>query len=431
MGESGVHKKIEFTAWNVIDPKLNKNSETNFESLPKEQQQALAIYAGNWMRDFSQVFVPVVFNNVKKMPRVIGDISSPPIDSLGAESLISSILRAVAIQEFDVEIPQKLMTDENIGVYVPEEHMDNPAGLTLDDDLLVRTISKSGGKGHYVIASQSSPGSWKNTINASGFPSTLQIENPILYHISPSGMNYFIFNTSEWVKKQFKKSKKSNDIDDARMFFGSGLHGVEDYFAHSNFIEIAINSLLDDADKHGLSLKYKKIKKYDSKRWADTLYDKGSKNHITTGTFASGLDTGVSIAYIFLSKMPILFDIIDKGVNILVDRKLDKILNMVQKKKTLEERRKEFENKIKEYEIDYKGAETLSVLLEGMDKAKIKIPTFETFTLPKDIRVTVPCVHMKAPHPRGHTVTVPCVHKVTKHPKGHTGNLECEYRACI
>ena len=115
MGEAGVHKKIEFDAWSIYDPQLSKYSAKKFESLPKEQQQALEIYAGNWMRDFSQVFVPSVFEKVKKVPRVIGDVTSPPIGPKGAEALIGSILRCVALQDFDVKISRQLMTDENIG----------------------------------------------------------------------------------------------------------------------------------------------------------------------------------------------------------------------------------------------------------------------------------------------------------------------------
>ena len=429
MGEAGVHKKIEFTSWNIPDPKLSKNPTKTFESLSDAQQQALSIYAGNWMRDFSQVYVPSVFENVKKMPRVMGDILSPPIGPLGAESLIGSILRSVAIQDFDTQIPQKVMTDQNIGVYVPQEHMDNPAGLTLDDDLLVRTNSnpKSGQKGHYVIASQSKPNFRENTLNAEAFDKSLQIENPFLYNVSPSGMNYFVFNTSEWIKHQFKKSKNSSDVDLARMFFGSGLHGIEDYFAHSNFIEIALNLILKNSSKYGLSSEFKKIKKFDSDRIVDTLYDKGKKDHITTGTFASGLDTGVSIAYVFLAKMPLLFDAIDKGVDILLDRKLDKILEIVSKKKTLEERRKEFEKLIKKYQINYKGAHVLKILLDGMDGAKIKVPTFETLKLPKDLQVTVPCTHLKVPHSNGDTVTVPCTHLKVPHSNGDTVTVPCTH----
>ena len=142
-------------------------------------------------------------------------------------------------------------------------------------------------------------------------------------------MNYFVYNTCEWTKNQFKKSKKSKDTSNARIHFGSGLHGVEDFFAHSNFIEIAMNLLLDDIDKNDLPKSFKKIKKYDKARWVDTLYDKDDKTTITTGTFATGLDTGVSIAYIILSKMPIFFDLVDKGFDIWLDSKLDKILNLI------------------------------------------------------------------------------------------------------
>ena len=427
MGEAGVHKEIEFASWNIPDPKLDKNPTKTFESLSEAQQQALSIYAGNWMRDFSQVYVPFVFENLKKMPRIMGDVLSPPIGPLGAESIIGSILRAIAIQDFDTQIPQKVMTDQNIGTYVPQEHMDNPAGLTLDDDLLVRTMSSSGQKGHYVIASQSKPNFRENTLNAAAFDNSLQIENPLLYNVSPSGMNYFIFNTSEWIKQQFKKSKNSSDVDLARMFFGSGLHGVEDYFAHSNFIEIALNIILKNPKKYGLLSKFKKIKKFDNARIVDTLYDEGKKDHITTGTFASGLDTGVSIAYVFLAKMPLLFDVIDKGIDILLDRKLDKILEIVNKKKTLEERRIEFEKRVKKYHINYKGAEVLKILLDGLDDAKIKVPAFKTMNLPKDLKVTVPCTHLKVPHPNGHTVTVPCTHLKVPHPNGHTVTVPCTH----
>ena len=428
MGEAGVHKKIEFDAWKITDPKLDNHNAICFESLSKEQQQALEIYAGNWMRDFSQVFVPSVFEKVKKIPHIIGNPTSTPIGPAGAEALIGSILRCVGIQIFDVNIAHSLITDENIGVYVPEEHMDNPAGLKLDESLLVRTKNPmSKNKGHYVLASQSKPGFRENTLNASGFSGVLQIENPIHYKTSSMKMNYFIYNTSEWVKNQFKKSKNSKDIHHARISFGSGLHGVEDFFAHSNFIENAINLLLDDAIKNKLPSEYKKIKKYDKTRWVDTLYDKDDKTIITTGTFASGLDTGVSIAYIILSKMPIFFDLIDKGIDVWLDSKLDKILNLIGKKKTIEERRIEFEQKIKNYSIDYKGYEVLNSIVDGMRKAKFQVPTFETITIPKNLRIRIPCTHLQPPHPNGHSVTVPCTHLQPPHPNGHSVTVPCTH----
>ena len=306
--------------------------------------------------------------------------------------------------------------------------MDNPAGLKLDDSLLVRTKNPiSGEKGHYIVASQSKPGFREKTLNASGFSGVLQIEDPIHYMTSPLKMNYFVYNTSEWVKNQLKKSKNSRDVQHARIFFGSGLHGVEDFFAHSNFIEIAINSLLDNADKNGLPSEYKKIKKYDGTRWVDTLYDKGDNNNITTGTFASGLDTGVSIAYIILSKMPVFFDLVDKGIDMWLDKKLDKVLDIISKKKTVEKRRIEFEKRMKEYSIDYKGYEVLNTIIEGMEKAKFQLPTFETITIPKDLQITIPCTHLRAPHPNGDTVTIPCTHLRAPHPNGDTVTIPCTH----
>src|SRR5574341_2406383 len=79
MGDATTHQNIEMEAWGVAKPNLLELKKVNghhkfkrdFKDLTEEQKQALHVYCGNWMRDFSQLFVPVVLESAAKFPRLI------------------------------------------------------------------------------------------------------------------------------------------------------------------------------------------------------------------------------------------------------------------------------------------------------------------------------------------------------------------------
>ena len=118
-GEAPVHEDIEKTATDGIDEKLLKE-----------------MYAGNWMRDFSQLNLPMPHNLVKKLPKNVANPTGESIGARGAEDIITAVIRVLAFLHFGPEITNELITSENIGVYTPEQHDDNPMGTTAEDHLV-------------------------------------------------------------------------------------------------------------------------------------------------------------------------------------------------------------------------------------------------------------------------------------------------------
>ena len=135
-GEAGVHQGIEMEAWGTEAPEADGKGPDD-----ERQQSAMEIYVGNWMRDYSQVFVPTVMNNVSEIPQQVGSFGGETIGGEGGEALVTGLLQALAALEFGPEITSKLISGGpggTLGAYRPEEHMDNPAGMSLEGDLVTR-----------------------------------------------------------------------------------------------------------------------------------------------------------------------------------------------------------------------------------------------------------------------------------------------------
>ncbi|MDJ0648195.1 MAG: hypothetical protein QNJ60_05755 [Xenococcaceae cyanobacterium MO_188.B19] len=122
-GEAGVHHGIEREA---------TGSETGLSDSNSTEE----MYAGNWMRDFSQLNVPLVHQMLGQIPSRIDAPQGETIGAKGAEDLATGLIRALAMLEFGPDITNQLITPENIGVYTPEQHIDNPMGTTSADHLV-------------------------------------------------------------------------------------------------------------------------------------------------------------------------------------------------------------------------------------------------------------------------------------------------------
>ena len=232
-GEPGVHRDIELRAWgghNLVN--LNKKWGDELDRRhpsPTRLELALETYSGNWMRDFSQVYVPFVKKLLKE---------SFDMEPSMAEKLLGSLLKALATIEFGDNISRHITID-NLKSYLPEEHMDNPAGMLRSELLEWRAKAREDWE-QFSIPPEGSP-------RSTGLKGS-QVENPGLYVVSPTGLTLHIYNTIEWVKSSFRSailptaSLRAGQNDAAymrRMYYGRGLHGIEDYFAHSNYIEVA------------------------------------------------------------------------------------------------------------------------------------------------------------------------------------------------
>lgn len=432
MGDAFTHQTIEMKAWGVVKPNLTELEKVggiyefkqNFRDLTEDQKQALHVYCGNWMRDFSQLFVPVVLESTAKFPKYIeitelakvvdgiaiekkSEEKKTPstIGPEGADKLLYALLRALAAMEFGEESekpgkknPLDMIIPNNIRMYLPEEHMDNPAGLSFGD-FLIRDE-----KGVYITADKASKEMLQEQLGASAFEKQKQAENQNLYGLSATGLAIHIYNTSEWVKVNFLEAAKAKDDYDLRMLFGKGLHGVEDYFGHSNFVEVALNIIIEDANKLDLPEEFKKLrlkKSRDSEGmgrskigiWVDTMFNKGvetiqqpgtakklegrmKRYPITTGTFLP-LDTKVSIVHGVLPMLP--------KMQIAIDASIDKMFKEIEKKSKKVQKWEDIEKPENVYtwkdiqneaKTDRKFLLT-KILLEGFNDAGIKLQIYE------------------------------------------------------
>lgn len=214
-----------------------------------DKRQRLHIYFGNWLRDYSQVCVRLLM----KKPGV-----GFSTDYLGfSRGTLTRVVGLLAQLEFGD--PHQLgqvkgfeVTEATLGVYLPEEHIDNPRGLTngkdIDPDL---------------------PGAWSVESCAIDpvFRTKKFIRTPVPGCTSALGHIYQRLNAAMTAGPTLVGYRE----------FGAALHTLEDYFAHSNFIELAL-----------ISLGWTKVVPWTS--MDDGVYP------VVTGVFG-GLDTAASILH--------------------------------------------------------------------------------------------------------------------------------------
>ncbi len=159
-------------------------------------QQARSVYFGNWLRDLSQI---------------------PP----GAFLLVNML----ALGEFGREIKP-----EDLGTYVPSEHLDNPeGGKTFEDPRL--TPAERAAEWNKLSPQQQKAyedemahmGEIRSAEKASGLPEYIEIGK---FHAKEKLIEAITAGQTQGLEAM-----------------GNGLHAVEDYFSHSNFVEVAIWNL--------------------------------------------------------------------------------------------------------------------------------------------------------------------------------------------
>lgn len=167
-------------------------------------QEADAVYFGNWQRDLSQVMITL------------------PADIVG-EGLLFEAVNFIAVNKFGRELNR---TD--FGVYSPREHIDDPAGQ-MNAELLQNIASRK--------------------VSGSGAPATPgeDVSGPALHRlftVNEAGLPAYLGRSIQYVEEQFSQAAAAGRTEPGLMHFGNGLHTVEDYFAHSNWVEIAVGSLI-------------------------------------------------------------------------------------------------------------------------------------------------------------------------------------------
>ncbi|TQN70775.1 hypothetical protein CSHISOI_04657 [Colletotrichum shisoi] len=174
------------------------------------------VYFGNWLRDYSQA---VDVGSLK-------GVNAPTIRIL--VWVLSFMAFGYATEEFEV-------TEERLGVYRPEEHIDNPLGYAdgMDarkfdprlrgpvDPVETRIDPRTGMKNY--IANES--GGWATSAGYLRFSFARSIHFGRVYTSGSRG------------------SGKEADLCEALRCLGQALHCMEDFSAHSNYCELALREL--------------------------------------------------------------------------------------------------------------------------------------------------------------------------------------------
>jgi hypothetical protein len=167
------------------------------------------IYFGNWLRDYSQLLDP-------KLVRAVGMPKNFP-DVLSREAL-TRIVDVLSIKPFGrlrkAAPDHYTVTPEILGVYRPSEHIDNP---------------KSSG------SDTSDP-----RLRDPDFEPLVLPGDPLLEVDYDTSMKRYLERSERFMVSQLHAAMEAGPTPGGRRAFGSALHVLEDFFAHSNFVELSL-----------------------------------------------------------------------------------------------------------------------------------------------------------------------------------------------
>lgn len=253
--------------------KHNKNAafahgDIEFEALANPQsriyseQDVRKIYYGNWLRDFSQVIVKITVRGTNaaikaQKNKVIKELTPMQLSHDGWVQLI----KILAIKEFTFD-PLKeggknpaddyatleakfnseygALNKDILGIYRPEEHIDNPYGLKDESDA-------KDDKGNMISYTYEGTNSVKKLYSG---------DNHQSWKIDPAkNMSYFFWkdfpgdrpSSVTYMKQQLVLAVSKRGSSQGLRHLGAALHVLEDYFSHTNFVEVSLRRLGVDA----------------------------------------------------------------------------------------------------------------------------------------------------------------------------------------
>jgi uncharacterized protein DUF4157/heterokaryon incompatibility protein Het-C len=205
-------------------------------------QEARAGRQGNWMRDLSQALTPGI------------------LVKIGGAEKIFAILNVLSIKEFG-----RGFTAGEFGTYDPVEHIDNPTDLRASD---VNRQVAPGTSGADALANPTNPDAYRTTEDVLNNPAGTDRqgyasvdpryaataggnmtpgETTAAFQVSEQAIPRYMNTSKEWLKGKMHQAAAAGRTRDGGLGpreFSSGIHTMQDYYAHSNFCEIAINLLL-------------------------------------------------------------------------------------------------------------------------------------------------------------------------------------------
>ncbi|KAK4132560.1 Het-C-domain-containing protein [Trichocladium antarcticum] len=171
------------------------------------------VYFGNWLRDYSQAI----------------DVGTVKAVSAEAIRLLLCILGFITFgygsREFEI-------TAERLGCYRPEDHIDNPKNYADNLDATQYEPRLRGPVDESVELAIDEETGMKNYVaneNAGIMNSALHVRR--------------LFTKCIDLGRSYGRSRNKDELYEALRLMGTGLHCLEDYFAHSNYSELALIEL--------------------------------------------------------------------------------------------------------------------------------------------------------------------------------------------
>ncbi|KAK6531501.1 hypothetical protein TWF281_008303 [Arthrobotrys megalospora] len=187
-------------------------------------KQVKRVYFGNWLRDYSQALD-------------VGTLKGAPAGTIRVLVAVLAFLSfGYATEEFEV-------TDQRLGVYRPEEHIDNPKNYA--DNLDARAydprlrppvvpvelaVDPDTGMKNYIANER---GGWATSAGYIKYSLDRSIHFGRLYTSGAEGLR-----------------GRKEDLCEALRCLGQALHTMEDFSAHSNYCELVLKELGIDAFPH-------------------------------------------------------------------------------------------------------------------------------------------------------------------------------------
>ncbi|OIW24113.1 Het-C-domain-containing protein [Coniochaeta ligniaria NRRL 30616] len=168
------------------------------------------VYFGNWLRDYSQAI----------------DVGT--VKSISAEA-IRLLLCVLGFLSFGYGSREFEVTAERLGTYRPEDHIDNPKDYADNIDARQYDRRLRGPVDERVELAIDEETGMKNYIaneRANIMTSALHVRR--------------LFGKCIELGRNYQRSNKKADLHEALRLLGTGLHCLEDFLAHSNYVELAL-----------------------------------------------------------------------------------------------------------------------------------------------------------------------------------------------
>ncbi|KAK3330124.1 heterokaryon incompatibility protein Het-C [Apodospora peruviana] len=171
------------------------------------------VYFGNWLRDYSQAI----------------DVGT--VKSVSAEA-IRLLLCVLGFLTFGYGSREFEVTSERLGCYRPEDHIDNPKNYADNEDARNYDHRLRGPINEEVELAIDPETGMKNYIakERAGFMTSAE-------HVRK------LFTKCIELGRSYQRSDNKAELYEALRLLGTGLHCLEDFLAHSNYVELALAEL--------------------------------------------------------------------------------------------------------------------------------------------------------------------------------------------